>query len=219
MASTSMVRPDRDHGGRADNRVIARRHAGSSSFVRKGDVVTVRGLSVTSVQRTLLDLCARLALTEAVVLCDMALHRRLLKMSALSGTAAMQKVSQHVEPAAESPMESRLRMLLVLSGLPRPEAQVDIRDHFPAIPRPPDLYYREPRLALEYDGGVHREMLAEDNRRQNRLVDSGVRLLRFTAGDIYNSPDLVVRMVRKALAALRLRAFVHKITLSRDQNV
>jgi len=113
----------------------------------------------------------------------------------------MQKVSRYVEPAAESPMESRLRMLLVLAGLPRPEAQVEIRDHFLRFLGRPDLYYREPRLALEYDGGIHREQLAEDNRRQNRLVDSGVRLLRFTAGDIYNSPDLIVTMVRKALAA------------------
>ena len=135
------------------------------------------------------------------MLCDMALHRRLMKMSDFSGTAALQKVSRFVEPAAESPMESRLRMLLVLAGLPRPEAQVDIRDHFLRFLGRPDLYYREPRLALEYDGGIHREMLAEDNRRQNRLVDSGVRLLRFTAGDIYQSPDLVVSMVRKALAA------------------
>ena len=169
--------------------------------LRKGDVVTVRGLRATSVLRTLRDLCARLPLTEAVVLCDMALHRRLVKVSAFSGTAAMQRVSQYVEPAAESPMESRLRMVLVLAGLPRPEAQVDIRDHLLRFLGRPDLYYREPRLALEYDGGIHREKLAEDNRRQNRLVDSGVRLLRFTAGDIYNSSDLVVSMVRKALAA------------------
>jgi very-short-patch-repair endonuclease len=169
--------------------------------LRKEDVVTVRGLRATSVLRTIRDLCARLPLVEAVVLCDMALHRRLMKMSALSGTAAMKKVSQYVEPAAESPMESRLRMLIVLAGLPRPEAQVEIRDRFLRFLARPDLYYKEPRLALEYDGGIHRETLAEDNRRQNRLVDSGVRLLRFTAGDIYNSPDHVVSMVRKALAA------------------
>ena len=166
----------------------------------KGDVVTVRGLRATSVQRTLRDLCARLPLTEAVVLCDMALHSRLAKMSALRGTAAMQTVSRFVEPAAESPMESRLRMLLVLAGLPRPEAQVEVRDRLMRFLGRPDLYYREARLALEYDGGIHRGTLAEDNRRQNRLVDSGVRLLRFTAVDIYNSPELVVSMVRKALA-------------------
>jgi very-short-patch-repair endonuclease len=52
------------------------------------------------------------------------------------------------------------------------------------------------RLALEYDGGTHRSTLAEDNRRQNRLVDAGIRLLRFTSGDIFNTPDSVVALVR-----------------------
>jgi hypothetical protein len=32
------------------------------------------------------------------------------------------RIARHAEPAAESSMETRLRMLLVLSGLPRPQA-------------------------------------------------------------------------------------------------
>src|SRR5438132_65562 len=41
------------------------------------------------------------------------------------------------------------------------------------------LFSKHPRpLALEYDGGYHRENLTSDNRRQNRLVDAGYRLLR-----------------------------------------
>ena len=98
-------------------------------------------------------------------------------------------------------METRLRMLLSAAGLPRPEVQVDVRDRFHRFLGRPDLYYREQRLGLEYDGATHRETLAQDNRRQNRLLDNGVRLLRFTAGDIYNSPDLVVGLVQRALGA------------------
>jgi very-short-patch-repair endonuclease len=62
----------------------------------------------------------------------------------------------------------------------------------------PDLYYPEHRLGLEYDGGVHRESLAEDNRRQNRLLEEGIRLLRFTAGDLPH-PTVVVAQVRAVL--------------------
>ena len=68
----------------------------------------------------------------------------------------------------------------------------------------PDLFYRAARLGIEYDGATHNGTLAEDNRRQNRLVEAGIRLLRFTAGDIYNSPELVVSQVR---AALRVGVF------------
>ena len=63
----------------------------------------------------------------------------------------------------------------------------------------PDLYYPDHRLGLEYDGGTHRTSLAQDNRRQNRLLAAGVRLLRFTAGDLLNSPDAVVMQVRGML--------------------
>jgi len=42
--------------------------------------------------------------------------------------------------------------------------------------------------------------LAEDNRRQNRLISDGIRLLRLTAGDILRTPDTVVAQVRRVLA-------------------
>jgi len=91
-----------------------------------------------------------------------------------------------------------MRMLFVLAGLPRPEAQVTIWNGLLIAGRV-DLYYREARLGIEYDGATHDGNLAEDNRRQNRLLEAGVRLLRFTAGDIYNSPDVVVAQVRREL--------------------
>jgi very-short-patch-repair endonuclease len=62
-----------------------------------------------------------------------------------------------------------------------------------------DLYYPRARLVLEYDGGKHRDRLAEDNRRQNLLVNAGFRLLRFTAGDIYGRPEVIESQVRGAL--------------------
>ena len=96
-------------------------------------------------------------------------------------------------------METRLRMLLVLAGLPRPEAQVSIHERNGRFLGRPDLYYPERRLGLEYDGGVHRASLAEYNRRQNRLLEEGVRLLRFTAGDLQLHPAVVVAQVRSVL--------------------
>ena len=177
----------------------------------KNDLVKLRGLQATAVFRTLRDISLRLNLTDAVVLCDMALHSGLATPLGLrgqmsrsgraKGIALLRAALEHVEPASESPMETRLRMLLVLARLPRPEAQVEIRDRWLRFIGRVDLYYADERLALEYDGATHRDKLAEDNRRQNRLLDAGVRLLRFTAGDIYNTPDVVVSQVRAALRA------------------
>jgi hypothetical protein len=97
-------------------------------------------------------------------------------------------------------MESRLRMLLVLAGLPRPEVQVSIHDDEGRFLGRPDLLYRPERLAIEYDGGNHRDRLVDDNRRQNGLVGAGFRLLRFTAADVYGTPESVVRSIRSTVA-------------------
>lgn len=96
-------------------------------------------------------------------------------------------------------METRLRMLLVLAGLPRPQVQVPLRDPVGLFVGRPDLYYVSERLAIEYDGATHRDSLAADNRRQNRLVNAGYRLLRFTAADVLSTPDSVIQQVKQAL--------------------
>ena len=96
-------------------------------------------------------------------------------------------------------METRLRMLLVLNGLPRPGVQVTLRDEKGGFLGRPDLYYPEHRLGIEYDGETHRVSLVQDNRRQNRLLMAGIRLLRFTAADVLRGPDSVVAQVRDML--------------------
>jgi len=175
------------------------------------DVVSIRGKRVTSTLRTLSDICLRLSVTEAAVVTDMALHTRLVSLDDLNalcvrrarcfGVARLRCVVGFAEPASESQMESRLRMLLVLSGLPRPQAQVKLHDEKGLFLGRPDRYYPSHRLALEYDGATHRTSLVEDNRRQNRLVAAGIRLLRFTAGDVLHNPDSVVTQVRGYLAS------------------
>jgi hypothetical protein len=174
-----------------------------------GELVRRKGLPATSMSRTLLDLCRELSLTEAVVVADMALHVGAIDCATLAAAAGaydrsagvlkLREVSQLAEPATESPMETRLRMLLVLSGLPRPEAQVSLHDSHGRFLGRPDLYFPDQRLAIEYDGGVHRDSLAADNQRQNRLMGEGIRLLRFTATDVLNSSSSVIAQVRGML--------------------
>jgi very-short-patch-repair endonuclease len=175
------------------------------------EVVCVRGKRATTVLRTLSDLSIRMRVTEAVAVTDMALHAGLVTLDDLKascvrrahyfGVARLRRVVGFAEPAAESPMESRLRMVLVLGGLPRPQAQAPLHDSKGRFLGRPDLYYPSHRLGLEYDGGTHRTSLVEDNRRQNRLLAAGIRLLRFTAGDVLHNPDSVATQVRGHLAS------------------
>jgi hypothetical protein len=186
----------------------------AGTYVRRAalggeEIVTRRGLPTTSALRTVVDLGGRNPLTEGVVAADLFLHAGLVTITELrtyvakhqrrKGIARLRRVVDMAEPNAESPMETRLRMLIVLAGLPRPEAQVSIHDDQGNPLGRPDLLYRAQRLAIEYDGGNHRDRLVDDDRRQNGLLVAGYRLLRFTAPDVYGSPGSVAMQVRLAL--------------------
>jgi very-short-patch-repair endonuclease len=172
------------------------------------DVTTIRGLRVTAVNRTLRDLCLRLPAVDALIAIDMAVHLGLTDAKdlrkhagAASGGAGAQRLrslASHAA-AAESPMETRLRWLLIQAGLPCPEVQTNLRDLDQRFLGRADLYYAAARLVLEYDGDNHRDRLVEDNRRQNLLINAGFRLLRFTAADIHQRPEVLVAQVRSAL--------------------
>ena len=161
--------------------------------VRHGDVrdsVEVRGLRTTSIDCTLQDLCRTLPAVEALVLLDAAVR---------AGVRIHTPLGMLAGPA-ESPMETRLRWLLLQAGLPRPQVQTDLRDSDGRFVGRADLYYPTARLVIEYDGQNHRDRLVEDNRRQNLILNAGFRLLRFTAADIRQRPDVVTSQVRRALS-------------------
>src|SRR5258708_385649 len=185
--------------------IVVPRHSGVRSRpglivrhcqVPASDAITIRGLRTTTLNRALGDLSLRLPAVEVLIAFDMAMHRGLT----LNGTGRKLRSIGAVAAPAESPMETRLRWLLIQRGLPRPEVQVDLGDDKTRFGRV-DLYYPSARLILEYDGGNHRDRLVEDNRRQNRLLSAGFRLLRFTAAAIHNQPAVVEPQVRAPLAA------------------
>jgi hypothetical protein len=71
------------------------------------------------------------------------------------GLAQLRNVLALADPGAGSPMESRLRLVLVSGGLPRPVTQFEVRSGGVFIARL-DLAYPERRLGVEYEGDHHR---------------------------------------------------------------
>lgn len=169
-----------------------------------------QGLPVTTRVRTVADLMCRQNLVDAVMILDMALHRHLVSLGLVArwaeansgrrGVALLRRALEFAEPATESPMETRLRLLLVLSGLPKPQVQPTLRGDTGMFIARPDLFYPIRRLVIEYDGASHKDSVAGDNRRQNRLLEAGYRILRFTASDVLGNPSDVVSLVRRAIA-------------------
>jgi very-short-patch-repair endonuclease len=178
--------------------------------VSRKDIASVRGLRATTARRTLVDLCRHLSAVEALVAIDAAvasgladpaaLRRYGEEMKARPGSHRLRSLADFAAPA-ESPMETRLRWLLIQAGLPRPEVQTDLHDSRGRFIGRADLYYCSARLVVEYDGTNHRERLVDDDRRQNLLINAGYHLLRFTASDIHRHADVVVAQVRAVLGA------------------
>lgn len=172
------------------------------------EVVRLHGVTATSLDRTLLDLCVLQSPVEALVALDMAVVARLTDKDALRcyatqvighrGVARLKSLADHAAPA-ESPMETRLRWLLIAAGLPPPEVQAELRNDEGGIIGRADLYYPSARLIIEFDGRNHQDRLVSDLRRQNALHHAGYKILRFTSADVYGRPDTVVALVRAAL--------------------
>jgi len=176
------------------------------------EVTAIDALPVTTPLRTCFDLACRLPLVEGVATLDSAIYRGLVSLRDLrdyvggitgrKGVPQARRALELVEQDVESPMETRLRMILVLGGLPRPRVQVELRDAAGGFLARPDLLYPEARLAIEYDGSNHRNRLVADNRRQNRLQRAGYSMLRYTGPDVFDRPQAVLAEVRTELVRL-----------------
>lgn len=170
------------------------------------------GLVAVSAARAVVDVLRREPLVEGVAVADAALRSGAAsaagitasvgRASGLRGVVRARAALDHLEPRSESPGESRLRMALVLGGLGRPEAQVDLYDtngrHLARV----DLVLDG--VVLEYDGReqrLRRTVFARDRSRQNTLVDAGVELRRYTATDVHaDGRARLCAEVRRAVA-------------------
>lgn len=172
------------------------------SRLPKGDVSSLAAVRVTSPGRTAFDLARRRGLVEAVVAIDAMLHARLLTREDLAlsakrrtgwpGIPQLRKVLKVCDAGAESPQESRLRLILVGGGLPWPVTQHEVHDGKRFVARL-DLAYPEQKVGIEYDGDHHRSraVFRNDVRRLNDLRACGWTVLRFTAADLYDRRKIV----------------------------
>lgn len=172
----------------------------------------VGDLPVTTPLRTAYDLARRSMLVEAVVAVDaLAGHcgfppAELLRLRnrhcGARGSRQVHRVVQLANPRAESPMETRLRLALVLNGLPEPEVQWPVLDERGRVVARLDLAYPRERLGVEYDGLDHRTQhrAMRDLDRQAELTALGWRILRFMATHVLGRPAIVAERVRYVLA-------------------
>jgi hypothetical protein len=170
----------------------------------------IGGIAITSPARTLLDLGADEPLIDLVVLADAAMHLRHCTLADLvaadrftrrEGGPRFKQMLSLAAPKSESPMESLLRPAIVLSGLPRPSAQVEVFGATGEFVARSDLLAVDGRSVFEYDGRGHNEpeRHANDVRRWRALRAAGFEVYPYTAIDLFRRPSQIITDYQRAI--------------------
>lgn len=174
--------------------------------------VELRGVRLSSPVQTFLDLAASgLNLVDLVVLGDSLVKRRRTTPDALieaangwshAGGKVARRAARYVRDGVDSPQESRLRMLLVLAGLPEPRVNRIVRSPIGAWLRRFDMSYDEYDVLVEYDGRQHAESVEQwlgDIARREELDGMNLRIIVVTSHGIFDEPARTLTRVRDIL--------------------
>jgi very-short-patch-repair endonuclease len=178
------------------------------------DVRLWHGLPVSSPERTYCEIAAVVQLADLVAVGDHLIHWRspLCTLAALDA-AALRYPGQRgrarlfaslalLDDRAESPQESRLRVLLVGAGISgfRCNYELRVRGRLYRI----DLAFAELKIAIEYQGDHHRspEQWRRDMTRRSILAADGWFVIELNADDLNDPAELVAR-IRQVLATRR----------------
>lgn len=182
--------------------------------LRAAEVHTVRGISVTTPARTAFDIGRRNTLEDAVIhldalanatkLTSAEVHDLATQHRGARGLTDLHKALEAMDGGAESPQETRTRLVLTGAGLPKPTTQVAVYDEggypFARI----DMAYVDCRVGIEYDGEQH----WTDSKRRAHDIDKGVELtehgwiiVRVSADMLRYRPWVIVNRVVDALRA------------------
>lgn len=190
------------------------RRAGVTSRHRPdAEAVVVRGVRVSVLTDLFVELAEELALVELVVAGDWMVRRHGVRPKDLKRAARQapgrsgalaRKAARFVRPRVDSPMESRLRMLIVLAGIPEPVVNASVHDVDGVAVRRFDLSWPEVRVIVEYDGRHHVERVEQweaDLDRREEIDDEGWRILVVVASGVYKTPGVTVERIFRLLRA------------------
>ncbi|TQM02222.1 type IV toxin-antitoxin system AbiEi family antitoxin domain-containing protein [Pseudonocardia kunmingensis] len=193
------------------------------------EVVTIGGLRVTSLARTVADLARSLPFEQAVVLADSAMfHRRrdrveradliaaLERAPRWPGSPAARRVIAFAEGLSESVGESRSRVALAAAGVAPPVLQWKVHAAATgAFIGRVDFAWPERRVVAEFDGLVKYgrtlrpgqdpvEVLVAEKVREDALRAEDLGMVRWTWADLQNFPPVAARLNS------RFRATAHR---------
>ena len=207
-----------------DNRRPARGIVVWADTLGDDEVCAIGEMRLTTPSRTAVDLARRYREDVAVAAIDALAHAARLTVpdvqAAVERHPGQRGIKQArttialMDPGAESPGETRLRLSIVKAGFPRPVSQHPIYNEFGVLIGVVDLAWPDLKIAVEYEGRHHMDpdQIRKDIARIEEMIEMGWLVIRVTSRD---PSGVVLRRVAYARAS---RGAVDNVTirLSRD---
>lgn len=154
------------------------------------EATTWKGIPITTVPRTLVDLAAVLSFDDLALACEAVLARR----PAGPGTGNLRRILRGEARVALSPLEKRFLGLLGQASLPLP-----VTDR-PAGTRRVDCRWPDHKLAVELDSYHNSRHTWEQDRRREREAPARCDdFRRYIRGDVAEDGGLILRELRSLL--------------------
>ncbi|MUM15718.1 DUF559 domain-containing protein [Mycobacterium sp. CBMA271] len=178
------------------------------------EIVRLGEQSVTTPARTAFDIGRRMAFSPALVHLDALLRATQFDVEEVTslidrhvgvrGLVQLRRLLGLVDGGAESPQETRTRLLIVRSGMPKPTTQIRVTDESGWVIARIDLGWEEWKVGVEFDGAQHWTDPAQRSRdidRTAELDDLGWRLVRVNSEMLRHREGTVITRVGQALRA------------------
>jgi hypothetical protein len=162
----------------------------------------VRGVPVMGAERTFVDVATDVGDRELLRIGDWLVRhgyvdllelRAFAMTSHLDGVQRARRVAPAVRERVDSPRESDVRWIIVMTGLPEPVPNLPIIDDDGVRIANGDLVYERERIVVEHDGWHHERDAAQrqrDHLRRERLEALGWRVIVITAEDFKHEAQI-----------------------------
>jgi hypothetical protein len=177
------------------------------------EICSIRGVRATTAARTAFDLGRQRGLTTAVIRVDALLHACDLKIvdvralvdshRGVRGLVQLRQVLDLADYGAESPQETRTRLLLTSAGMWPSQTQIEVFDHGWQVGRI-DMGWPEWKVGVQYDGIQHwtdPKQRTKDIDQNVEYQDLGWRIVRVGADLLRYRKGTVISRTRAALRA------------------
>ena len=199
-----------------DNRKPPPRIVVHTDRLESHEILAVDGIAVTTPARTAFDIGRRTtSRLQAVQRLDALMNATDVKITAVEsvisehagarGLGRLRRVLPLADGGAESPQETRTRLVLIDAGLPKPQTQIRVFDEYGDFVARIDMGYEDLRIGIEYDGPQHwtdPQQRDRDIDRYSALLDLGWVIIRVSSELLrYRQGTFIARVVAAMQAA------------------